>query len=68
MRTGWVQWREGDSLYEEYTTPAGQVVRSTWFGWFSTSQVRARAAWSERLSSALSSGALMSMLRWSAPA
>ncbi len=42
MRTGWVQWREGDNRHEEYTTHLGQVVRATEIGWFSDGQARSR--------------------------
>lgn len=49
MREGWVQWREGDNLHDQYTNSSGQVVRATWFGWFSRAQQMARKDFSERL-------------------
>lgn len=50
----WTQWREGDNLHESYRSNSGQVVRTTYLGWFSVSQKNARRAFSEQIVAALS--------------
>jgi len=45
--------REGDNLHTEYVGGGGRIIRTTYFGYFSESQVRFRRAWAESIADAM---------------